>query len=110
WGTIFREEDLQFGTRHASFYLSFLTWPHVLQKLGPSFGLGFAGALSFLQKHKKAGTLDQFRDKADGKIHVVVFGPDDYRPYIALYLGVLDRKKELSAKAPPADLLSVLEK
>lgn len=110
WGTIFREEDLQFGTRHAAFYLSFLTWPHVLQKLGPSFGLAFAGALSFLKKHKAAGTLSQFRDAEEGLIRVVIFGPDDYRPYIALYLGVLDRKKELSAKTPPTDLLSVLEK
>lgn len=110
WQDLFRAEDLEFGTRHASFYLSFLTWPHVLQKLGPSFGLGFAGALHFLQKHKSAGTLEQFRDRGDGKIYVVVFGPDDCRPYIPLYLGTLDRKRELQASAPPADLLSILEK
>ncbi|MFA6414512.1 MAG: pyridoxal-phosphate dependent enzyme [Candidatus Paceibacterota bacterium] len=109
WSAVFGEEVIQFGTRHAAFYGSFLTWPFVLQKLGPSFGLAFAGALSFLKGHKSAGTLDQFREK-DGTIQVVVFGPDECRPYIGLYLGVLDRKKELSAKTPPTDLLSVLEK
>lgn len=110
WQTLFDEKDLEFGTRHASFYLSFLTWPHVLQKLGPSFGLAFAGALNVLRRHKDAGTLDQFRDKNDGKIYVVVFGPDDCRPYMSLYLGVLDRKKELQARTPPANLLAVLDK
>jgi len=110
WTKFFAKEDLELGTRHASFYLSFLTWPYVLQKLGPSFGLGFAGALRFLQRHKNARTLDQFRDKEDGKIYVVVFGPDDCRPYISLYMGELDRKKELQAEAPPSDLLSILEK
>lgn len=108
WEKIFRNEDLQFGTRHAAFYLSFLTWPHVTQQLGPSFGLGFAGALSFLQKHRNAGTLKQFRDHGDDKIHVVVFGPDDYRPYTGLYLGELKRR-ELSARTPPLDLLRLLD-
>ena len=68
--------------------------------LGPSFGLGFYGALSFLWEHKNARTLDQFRDKEDGKIYVVVFGPDDYRSYTPLYLGELKRK-EFSAHTPP---------
>lgn len=108
WEKFFREEDLQFGTRHASFLFSFLTWPYVIPHLGPSFGLGLAGAMRFLQKHKNAGTLEQFRDQEDGKIHVVVFGPDDCRPYMPLYFGEL-KKWELSAKTPPADLLSVLD-
>jgi hypothetical protein len=109
WKEMWRKKDLQFGTRHASFYLSFLTWPYVTQMLGPSFGLGFAGALRFLHKHKTAGTLKQFRRMSDNKIHVVVFGPDDYRPYTSLYLGELKRE-ELSSTVPPADLLSILDK
>jgi len=108
WKDFFRQEDLQFGTRHASFYLSFLTWTHVTQLLGPSFGLGLAGALSFLRRHKSEGTLEQFRDSESGVISVIVFGPDDFRSYTALYLGELKRK-ELSAKVPPSDLLSLLD-
>ena len=108
WKKFFRQKDLQFGTRHAAFYLSHLTWSHVTQQLGPSFGLALAGGLSFVQKHKSAGTLEQFRDK-DGKIYMVVFGPDDCRPYTALYFGEL-KKQELSSKISPSDLLRLLEK
>lgn len=107
WEKLFDERELEFGSRHASFYLSFLTWPYVTQMLGPSFGLAFAGALSFLKKRKKFGTLKRFRNIQDNKIRVVVFGPDDYRPYTSLYLGELKRN-ELSATVPPSDLLSVL--
>ncbi|MFZ2167433.1 MAG: pyridoxal-phosphate dependent enzyme [Minisyncoccia bacterium] len=86
WEAYFDEEkDLQFATRHASFFCSFFTWRFVPVQLGPSFGAAFVGALKFLREHKEAGTLDQFRKK-DGKIYVVVFGPDDYRAYVALYL------------------------
>lgn len=104
----FRETDFGFGMRHESFHLSFLTWGHVIPHLGPTFGLGYAGALRFLQKQRKLGDLDQFRH-SDGKIHAVIIGPDDSRPYLPLYFGEL-KKWELSAKTPPADLLSVLEK
>ncbi len=108
WSLFFKEEALQFGSRHESFLLSFLTWPFVMPHLGPSFGLGIAGAFRFLRRHKSAGTLDQFKDREDGKIQVVVFGPDDCRPYLSLYLGEL-KKKELSVVSPPSDLLSVLD-
>jgi len=107
WKEFFREEDLQFGSRHAAFYLSFLTWPHVPQMLGPSFGLAFTGALKFLRKHRNSGTLDQFRGN-DGKIQVIIFGPDDYKPYMALYMGVLNRKTELSAKTMP-NLMHIID-
>jgi hypothetical protein len=110
WELLFLEEQLQFGKRHPAFFLSFLSWPHMqgkLPHLGPSFGLALAGALSFLEMHKRDGTLDQFREK-DGKIYVLVFGPDDCRPYLPLYFGEL-KKWELSARVPPTDLLSVLD-
>lgn len=87
WEKHFDEaKDLQFGTRRAAFLLSFLSWRHIPAQLGPSFGLAFVGMLKFLREQKATGTLDQFRE-ADGKIYAVVFGPDDYRPYNALYLG-----------------------
>jgi cysteine synthase len=107
WEELFPLEDVVFGARHASFYLSFLSWTHTQQQLGPSFGLAFAGALSFLKRCCEAKTLDRYRD-VDGLVRVVVFGPDDYRPYTGLYLGEL-KKKELSAKTPPSDLLRILE-
>lgn len=85
WQDYFKESDFQFGTRYASFLLSFLSWRHIPVQLGPSFGLAFVGMLKFLQDQKKAGMLEQFRE-ADGTIYAIVFGPDDYRPYTALYL------------------------
>ena len=85
WQKYFQETDIQFATRYASFLLSFLSWRLIPVQLGPSFGLAFVGALKFIRQHKAANTLDRFR-RPDGKIHVVVFGPDDYRPYHALYL------------------------
>lgn len=86
WEEIFNEKtDIQFATRYASFMLSFLSWRFIPVQLGPSFGLAFVGALKFLREQKAAGTLEQFR-KVDGKIYTIVFGPDDYRPYVALYL------------------------
>ncbi|MFM2330598.1 MAG: hypothetical protein RLZZ26_105 [Candidatus Parcubacteria bacterium] len=107
WRSFFQEKDLQFGMRHESFFLSFLSWKYVMPHLGPSSGLAFAGALRFLGKHRDAGTLEQFKDRETGKIEVVVFGPDDCRPYRPLYFGEL-KKREISAMTPPADLLSVL--
>ncbi len=107
WQDVFRESDIESGTRHAAFLLSFLSWKYVPQMLGPSFGLAYAGALRFLKKHKEAGTLEVLRDRESGFVHVVVFGPDDYRPYMSLYLGEL-KKKELSSKTPPTDLLALV--
>ena len=107
WEKTFREEELEFGMRHESFLLSFLTWKYVVPHLGPTSGLAFAGALRFLQRHKNAGTLEQFRNRQSRKIEVVVFGPDDCRPYMPLYFGEL-KKWEFSVKVAPSNLLSVL--
>ena len=89
WRRRFPLELIQFGSRHESFLLSYLSWRYVPQMLGPSFGLGLEGAFRFIAKHKRASTLDQFRNEDDGSIPIVVFGADDYRPYIALYFGEL---------------------
>jgi len=83
-----RFDTLEFGPRHESFLLSYLSWRAVPQMLGPSFGLGLYGALSFLAQHQAAGTLDQFREP-DGRVQVVVFGPDDYRLYTPTYFSEL---------------------
>jgi cysteine synthase len=77
--------DIQFATRFASFFASFFSWRFIPVQLGPSFGLALVGALKFLRQQEAAGTLRQFR-KDDGKIYVIVLGPDDYRPYAGLYL------------------------
>lgn len=96
WQDHFDEKkDIQFGTRYASFLLSYLSWRMIPVQLGPSFGLSFVGALKFLREHKASGTLDQFREP-DGKIHLVVFGPDDYRPYNGLYLAERLYEKDFS--------------
>lgn len=108
WEEHFAETDIQFATRHASFLLSFLSWRLIPVQLGPSFGAAFVGALKFLRAHKNALSLDQFREPGDGKIHVVVFGPDDYRPYINLYLALRLYDGEYT-KGVPGNLLSLID-
>lgn len=96
WRRRFPLELIQYGSRHESFLLSYLSWRIVPQMLGPSFGLGLQGAFCCIAAHKRAGTLDQFRID-DGSIPIVVFGADDYRPYIQLYFGELS-EDELAGK------------
>lgn len=81
-------ENIEFGPRHEAFYLSLRSWACVPQMLGPSFGLAYYGALKHLLRLKRDGALDQMRAH-DGRVHVVVFGPDDNRPYYPLYFGEL---------------------
>lgn len=107
WQKSLAETDIQFATRFASFALSFASWRYIPVQLGPSFGLAFVGALKFLREHKAAGTLDQFR-KPDGRIYVVVFGPDDYKPYTALYLGGPFYGEGNFAKANLLDLIDLV--
>ncbi len=107
WESIFQGKGIQFGNRYASFLLSYLSWRLIPVQLGPSFGLGLVGALKFLRQHKHAGTLEQFREP-DGKIHVVVFGPDDYRPYNNLYLALRLYDGEF-ARGVPGNLLDLVD-
>ena len=108
WQEYFDEEkDLQFASRYASFLLSYLSWRLIPVQLGPTFGLSFVGALKFLREQKAAGTLDQLRE-ADGKAHVVVFGPDDYRPYNGLYLALRLYDEDYS-RGVPDDLLKLVD-
>jgi len=108
WEQFFAEKDVQLGTRYASFLLSYLTWRFIPAQLGPSFGLACVGALKFLRMHQNADTLEQFRDTRDGKIHMVIFGPDDYRPYIGLYL---DKPfyDDRFVRGDPEDLLKLID-
>lgn len=108
WQEHFPESEIEFATRYASFLLSYLSWRLIPAQLGPSFGLAFVGALKFLRKHRDAGTLDQFRHPDDGKIYVVVFGADDYRPYIALYLA-LRLYEGAFARGVPKNLLEIID-
>lgn len=107
WQQHFAETGIQFATRYAAFALSFASWRHIPVQLGPSFGAAFVGALKFLREHKAAGTLGQFREQ-DGKIYVIVFGPDDYRSYNGLYLaGPFYGEKDFS-KANLLDLIDLV--
>lgn len=99
WRSYFGDNSIEYGPRHESFFLSFLSWQFMPQSLGPTFGLALFGALTHLWRHKKAKTLDRYRDPA-GKISVVVFGPDDNRLYTQLYLSELSLE-ELSARSLP---------
>jgi hypothetical protein len=87
WKGLFGER-IEYGPRYESILLSYLSWPALPHPLGPSFGLGFYGALSFLRKHQQAGTLDQLRRK-NGEISVVLFGPDSNALYQHVYPAVL---------------------
>lgn len=100
WPALFADDSLEYAPRHASFFLSFLSWQFVPQSLGPSFGLGLYGAFAHLWKLKKRNALDSLRDR-DGNIDVVVFGPDDSRLYSPIYLAELSLE-ELSARDLPA--------
>lgn len=100
WRSLFGER-IEYGPRYESFLLSYLSWPALPYPLGPSFGLGFYGALSFLRRHQRGGTLDQFRKK-NGKISVVLFGPDGNTLYNHLYPSVL--LYEDYAQRTPIDL------
>ena len=108
WEELTDEADIQFGDRYPSFLLSYLTWRLIPVQLGPSFGLAFVGALKFLREQKRVGALDTVRDPVDGKVHVVVFGPDDYRAYHSLYLALRLYDGEF-AKGTPSDLLSLVD-
>ena len=86
WDKELAEGDIRFGSRRESFAMSFFSWRFLPVQMGPSSGLALAGTLTFLRERKIAGTLDPLREP-NGKISVVVFAPDDYRPYADLYLG-----------------------
>jgi cysteine synthase B len=55
---------------------------------GPSSGFAYLGALKFLYKHKRAGTLDSLRDDR-GRIHAVILFPDGNRSYGERFLANL---------------------
>lgn len=56
---------------------------------GPSSGSAYAGLLKFLQEQRRAGTLDQYRNK-QGNLVAVVICPDGPRPYLEKYSSELD--------------------
>jgi cysteine synthase len=85
WQDLFSLDDIELGTRHASFLLAYYSWRVLPQMLGPSFGLAFQGALRRLQKEKQAGSLDALR--VNGEVEVVLVGADTYLPYLDLFLG-----------------------
>lgn len=107
WEKLFLPEFLEDAPRYEAFNLSYQSWPFTPRPLGPSFGAALYGALHFLWKHDRAGTLDQFRDPADGKIYVDVFGPDENLLYIDIYPNVLTYEDMLRQK--PVSLKQLFE-
>lgn len=76
--------------RHEAFLASYAMFQEVEWLAGgPTSGLALFVALSFLQKHLDAKTLDQFRGP-NGRVRLVFLCPDDYRPYADLYLSTLN--------------------
>lgn len=107
WQELFTMEDLEFGTRHESFLLSYLSWQCLPQQLGPSFGLAGLGTIQRLWKAKQAGTLDQFRN-SDGIVEALVLGPDSYLPYVNVILGELRTEELVGLQQEREDLSEIL--
>jgi cysteine synthase len=103
WKELFSLQDIEWGTRHASFLLTYHSWRWLPETLGPSFGLAFQGALRRIQKEKLTGTLDGLR--VHGKVEVVVLGADTYLPYLDLFLGETQSDERHTYKPP--DLLAL---
>jgi cysteine synthase len=78
-----------YGSRYESFLASAVLVPEIpWMPGGPTSGLAFLSTLRYINRHKKAGTLDSLRG-IDGKVQVVFICPDDYRLYADLYRSVL---------------------
>ncbi len=93
------------ATRTQAFLASYAMFAEVeWTQGGPTSGLALSVALRFLQKHKIAGTLDQFRGP-DGKINLVFLCPDDYRIYGALYKSTLNGQRDFSLSRVPVGSL-----
>jgi cysteine synthase len=74
WEQSFTLQDIEFGPRHESFLLAYLSWRWIPQMLGPSFGLALFGALKRLWKDKKMKRLN-------AGLNVLVLGADSYVLY-----------------------------
>jgi cysteine synthase len=103
WQELFPLQDIERGTRHASFLLAYYSWKWLPQTLGPSFGLAFQGALRRLKKLALAGKLDELRIK--GQVQTVIIGADSYLPYLDLFLGETQSDERHTYRAP--DLLEL---
>jgi len=64
---------------------------------GPSSGMAYWGFLKFCATGIANGSLDKYRDKGDGKIHVTVLFPDDAKNYSEKYPTIL-RYEHLGSK------------
>ena len=93
-------KDFQYieqGKRYQSFLANYALHAVVpFTPPGPTSGLALVGALSFLDRIKKAGVLEQFRNNKS-KMHVVFLCPDDYRLYSDLYRSELHGRNDFSS-------------
>ena len=109
WEKYFNEANIEFGNRFASFLLSYLLWRLVPVQLGPTSGLAVVAAFKFLRRYLADGTLNRFRHPKDGLVHIVAFGPDDYRLYSALYMALRFYEDERFATGVPDDLRELID-
>jgi cysteine synthase B len=105
-------DDFKFvmsASRYQSFLASYAMFAEVeWTQGGPTSGLALSVALRFLQQHKMAGTLDQFRGP-DRKINVVFLCPDDYRLYGDLYRSTLNGNQDFFLSSIPIERLLLEE-
>ncbi|HTR18489.1 MAG TPA: pyridoxal-phosphate dependent enzyme [Candidatus Paceibacterota bacterium] len=89
------------ATRYQSFLASYAMFSEIdWTPGGPTSGLALSVALRFLQRHKDAKTLDQFRGP-DENLNVVFLCPDDYRLYGDLYRSTLNKDRDFSFSSIP---------
>lgn len=94
------------GTRYDSFLASYAMFSRIPWMVGgPTSGLAFLVALRFIRQHKDGGTLDQFRNKEDGKVHAVFLCPDSSYPYTDLYRSVLNEETDFKPGVVPVGRL-----
>ena len=91
--------------RYLSFLAAYALWRIVpWSPPGPTSGLAYAATLQFLDQHKRAGTLDQFRGP-DGLIRAVFMCPDENKMYLDLFKGVLYLPTDFASMSIPASRL-----
>src|SRR5581483_5046315 len=100
-------EHVMTATRYQAFFASYMMFGGVdWMPGGPTSGLSLFAALKFLQKHKIAGTLEQFR-RSNEKIRVIFLCPDDYRLYGDLYRSTVNTDDFASSSIPVSKLLEI---
>jgi cysteine synthase len=101
----FPKKSIMEAPRDQATLLSWLSWPHVVQRrlglqflFGQSFGANVRAGFAWVETQKRAGTLDAHR--VNGKVVVLLIGMDDFEGYTNIYLSelpdwILNGRREL---------------